>query len=311
MSVPEELEGERLDRCISRIQAGWSRSQVRRWIDAGRVTRNDQSARPADRVQAGDFIQVDVPDVVPAGLRPQSIPLSVIYEDAHLLVVNKQAGLVIHPAAGNPQGTLVNALLHYCSDLSGIGGVERPGIVHRLDRDTTGAIVVAKTDSAHLGLSLAFSRREVSKTYLAVCYGAIAETDLVIDAAVGRHAVDRKRMTVRDDGRTARTLVHVEERLVSTTLVSCRLITGRTHQIRVHLSHRGHAIVGDPIYSGRQWRSIADSSLQKLCRDFPRQALHAFRLEFTHPVTGARVQAEAPPPADLQDLVNQLRSSHA
>jgi 23S rRNA pseudouridine1911/1915/1917 synthase len=222
--------------------------------------------------------------------------------------VSKPAGLVIHPAAGNPSGTLVNALLGHCDDLSGIGGSERPGIVHRLDKDTSGLLVVAKDESSHLGLSLAFRRRQVSKTYLAICYGHPIPGEGVVDAPIARHPTQRKRMAVVASGRPARTHYKVAEALSGTALLNCRLITGRTHQIRVHMAHAGHALVGDSQYSGRQWRNLTDPAARAACRDFPRQALHAWRLGFTHPVTGEAVEFEAPPPADFEELLHVLHS---
>jgi 23S rRNA pseudouridine1911/1915/1917 synthase len=231
----------------------------------------------------------------------------VIHEDGDLLVINKPAGLVIHPAAGNPSGTLVNALLHHCQDLSGIGGVERPGIVHRLDKDTTGIMVVAKSDRAHLALSIAFRRHTIRKTYLAVCYGTPKTADGVVDAPIDRHPRHRQEMAVVSEGRSARTLYRVEQELAGTSMVSCHPVTGRTHQIRVHMAHIGHAIVGDPLYAGRQWRNLADQRVQSACRSFPRQALHARRLAFEHPVSKENVEFEAPLPSDLQDLIAILR----
>jgi 23S rRNA pseudouridine1911/1915/1917 synthase len=275
------------------------------------VRHNDRSARPADRVRPGDVLIVDVPAPAPAEAQPQNIPLDILHEDGDLLVLNKPAGLVIHPAAGNPDGTLVNALLHHCSDLSGIGGVERPGIVHRLDKDTTGAMVVAKNDRTHAALSLAFSRREVSKTYLALAYGVPQTSEGVVDEPIDRHPSDRMRMAVRPDGSPARTLWEIRERFEGLTLLACRLITGRTHQIRVHLAHSGHAIVGDPIYAGRQWKNLPPGPAQAACRRFPRQALHAWRLEFDHPGRGQRMGFEAPLPEDIQNLHQGVRSSAA
>jgi 23S rRNA pseudouridine1911/1915/1917 synthase len=243
----------------------------------------------------------------PLAVEPEAIPLDVIHEDSDLLVLNKPAGLVVHPAAGNPSGTLVNALLHHCHDLSGIGGVERPGIVHRLDKDTTGVMVIAKTDRAHLALSLAFRRHTIRKTYLAVCYGIPKPAAGFIDAPIDRHPNNRKEMAVVGDGRPARTLYEIAEEFSGTATLSCRPVTGRTHQIRVHLAHIGHAIVGDPLYAGRQWRNLTDPSARAACRSFPRQALHAWRLAFEHPVTKQPVEYEASLPDDLQGLVALLR----
>ncbi len=307
LQVPPELDGTRLDRCLAELHPDWTRSRVRRLIDAGHVQLNEKPAKPSARVHNGDRIAVDEPPLEILDAEAEDIPLDVVFEDDDILLVNKPAGLVIHPAAGNPTGTLVNALLHHCKDLSGIGGVERPGIVHRLDKDTTGLLVVAKSDRAHLGLSIAFRNRKIHKTYLAVCYGLPGEPDGVVDAPIDRHPRERQRMAVIAEGRPARTLYHVDEQMAGASLISCRPVTGRTHQIRVHMAYVGHAIVGDSLYAGRQWRNLADPRARAACRGFPRQALHARRLEFTHPVTHEEVAFEAPVPADLDELVTTLR----
>ena len=309
LAVPEDLDGTRLDQCLAELSPEWTRSRVRRLIDAGHVRLNEKPAKPSATVHHGDWIAVDEPPPQKLDTEAEDIPLDIVFEDGDILLVNKPAGLVIHPAAGNPSGTLVNALLHHCSDLSGIGGVERPGIVHRLDKDTTGLLVVAKSDRAHLGLSIAFRNRKVHKTYLAVCFGVPGETDGVVDAPIDRHPRERQRMAVVAEGRPARTLYHVDEQIGGVSLISCHPVTGRTHQIRVHMAHIGHAIVGDPLYAGRQWRNLGDPPAQTACRSFPRQALHARRLEFTHPVTGEEVLFEALVPDDLEELLTTLRAS--
>jgi len=307
LKVPPELEGARLDRCLAELNPEWTRSRVRRLIDAGHVRLNQESAKPSATVHCGDRIVVDEPPIETLDAVAEDIPLDIVFEDDDLLLVNKPAGLVIHPAAGNPSGTLVNALLHHCRDLSGIGGVERPGIVHRLDKDTTGLLVVAKTDRAHLGLSIAFRNRKIHKTYLAVCFGEPGKPDGVVDAPIDRHPRERQRMAVVAAGRPARTLYHVDEEIGGVSLISCHPVTGRTHQIRVHMAHIGHAVVGDPLYAGRQWRNLSDPRAQTACRSFPRQALHARRLGFTHPVSGEEVAFEAPIPDDLEELLTTLR----
>ena len=302
-TVDDRLAGARLDRCIADLHGQWSRSRVRHLIDDGRVLLNGEPGKPATQVAAGDRIEVDEPAPQKLDLVAEDIPLVILHEDSELLILNKPPGLVIHPAAGNPSGTLVNALLQHCKDLSAIGGVERPGIVHRLDKDTSGLMVVAKTERAHLALSIAFRRREVEKRYLAVCFGLPAAGSGVIEGAVGRHPSERKQMAVVATGRQARTLYRVVERFAGTCLVECRPVTGRTHQIRVHMAHLGHAVVGDPVYSGRQWRGLTDPRHRAACRDFPRQALHAWRLAFDHPVTGRRLELVAPPPPDFSGLL--------
>lgn len=306
-TVPPELAGSRLDRCLADLSDRWTRSSVRRLIDSGRVVHNGGPAKPATIVAANDTLTVDEPEPEAPGVAPEEIPLDVLWEDDDLLVVNKPVGLVVHPAAGNPSGTLVNALLHHCSDLSGIGGVARPGIVHRLDKDTSGLMVVAKTDRAHQALALAFRWRKIEKTYLAVCYGSPTENEGVVDAPLGRHPRHRQQMAIVGDGRPARTLWEVAERWDGTSLLHCRLVTGRTHQIRVHMAHVGHALVGDPLYAGRQWKNIGDPGAAAACRRFLRQALHAWRLAFDHPVSGERKSFEAAIPDDLQGLIETLR----
>ena len=307
LEVPAELEGTRLDLCLAALNSEWTRSRVRRLIDAGHVRLNQEPTKPSSTVHRGDRIEVDEPPLETLDAEAEDIPLDIVFEDNDLLLVNKPAGLVIHPAAGNPSGTLVNALLHHCRDLSGIGGVERPGIVHRLDKDTTGLLVIAKSDRAHLGLSLAFRNRKIHKTYLAICFGVPDKPDGVVDAPIDRHPRERQRMAVVAEGRPARTLYHVDEEIGGVSLISCQPVTGRTHQIRVHMAHIGHAIVGDPLYAGRQWRNLGDPRVQTACRSFPRQALHARRLEFTHPVSGEEVSFEAPIPDDLEELLTALR----
>ncbi len=307
-TVDERLAGARLDRCVADLHGEWSRSRVRRLIDDGHVLLNDEPAKPATQVAAGDRIEVDEPAPQKLDLVAEDIPLVILHEDEELLVLDKPPGLVIHPAAGNRSGTLVNALLRHCGELSVIGGVERPGIVHRLDKDTSGLMVVAKTERAHLALSIAFRRREVEKRYLAACFGLPAAASGVIEGAVGRHPTERKQMAVVASGRQARTLYRVVERFAGTCLVECRPVTGRTHQIRVHMAHLGHAVVGDPVYSGRQWRGLEDPRHRAACRDFPRQALHAWRLAFNHPHSGERIEFEAAPPADFVGLLVVLRS---
>ncbi len=305
--VPADAAGLRLDRFLAGSGHGWSRSQVARWIEAGHATRNGRATKPAQLLSPGDVIEVTPPAPTPSEVLPQAIPLDVLYEDSHLIVINKPPGLVIHPAAGNPDGTLVNALLAHCRDLSGIGGVERPGIVHRLDKDTSGVLIAAKTDLAHRALSLSFRWRTTDKRYLAVVYGAPKTAEGVVDAPIARHPTERKRMAVVPGGRPARTLWWVRERFDGGALVECRLVTGRTHQVRVHLAHIGHALVGDPTYSGRQWRTIEDGRVAAVCRDFPRQALHAWKLTITHPVTGEPMTFEAPLPGDILGLLAALR----
>jgi 23S rRNA pseudouridine1911/1915/1917 synthase len=306
--VPEEQRGLRLDRFLA-ASGGWSRAQVARWITDGHATRNDRAVKPAALLQVGDVVAVTPPETAPSELVAQEIPLDVLFEDEHLIVVNKPPGLVVHPAAGNPDGTLVNALLAHCHDLSGIGGVERPGIVHRLDKDTSGVLIAAKNDAAHRALSLSFRWRTTEKRYLCVVYGVPVRDEGVVDAPIARHPNERKRMAVVPGGRASRTLWWTRERFDGAALVECRPVTGRTHQIRVHLAHIGHALVGDQVYAGRQWRGIGDAARAARCQAFPRQALHAWRLTVTHPATGETMTFEAPLPDDLAALLADLRRS--
>lgn len=309
LEVAAEHHGLRLDRFLAGGDHGWSRSQAARWVEGGHVTVNGEpAAKPSLLLRQGDRVQVTPPAVRPTELMAQDIPLDVLFEDEHLIAINKPPGLVVHPAAGNPDGTLVNALLAHCRDLSGVGGVERPGIVHRLDKDTSGVLVAAKHDAAHRGLSLAFRWRTTDKRYLAVIYGIPATAEGVVDAPIARHPIERKRMAVVPGGRAARTLWWLRERFTGTALVECRLITGRTHQVRVHMAHAGHALVGDPVYAGRQWRVLVDPAAT-VCKCFPRQALHAWKLTLTHPITGGELTFEAPLPHDLADLLDQLRGA--
>jgi 23S rRNA pseudouridine1911/1915/1917 synthase len=297
--VPDELDGARLDRAASALLPQHSRSFVARLIEEGRVTvAGGAVTKPSHRVSAGDEIEVDVPPPAPSELVSQDLPLTVIHEDDDIVVIDKPAGLVVHPAAGHADRTLVNALLFHVKDLSGIGGELRPGIVHRLDRDTSGVMVIAKNDAAHRALSGAWSG--VRKEYLAVVYGIPKKSRGTIDAPIARDPRNRKRMAVVAGGRRAVTEYEVVEPLRHASLVRCILRTGRTHQIRVHLKSIGHPIIGDPLYSGPQWRGIPDKRLQKAIAAFPRQALHAARLVL--PV-GA---FEAPLPLDMRELISNL-----
>jgi 23S rRNA pseudouridine1911/1915/1917 synthase len=309
--VPEDAAGLRLDRFVAGSGHGWSRSQATRWIENGHVTRNGRPSKPAQLLATGDVVDVSPPPPTASEVLPQAIPLDVLYEDEQLIVIDKPPGLVVHPAAGNPDGTLVNALLAHCRDLSGIGGVERPGIVHRLDKDTSGVLVAAKTDLAHRALSLSFRWRTTDKRYLAVVYGAPDADEGVVDAPIARHPSERKRMAVVAGGRPARTLWWVRERFAGAALVECRLVTGRTHQVRVHMTHIGHALIGDQTYAGRQWRALADAGAAAACREFPRQALHAWKLTITHPTNGEAMTFEAPLPADIAGLLDRLRGAGA
>ncbi len=298
--VPAELDGARLDRAASALLPQHSRSFLARLIDEGRVAvAGSAVTKPSHRVSAGDAIEVDIPPPAPSDLVSQDLPLTVLHEDDDIVVVDKPPGLVVHPAAGHADRTLVNALLFHVKDLSGIGGELRPGIVHRLDRDTSGVMVIAKNDAAHRALTAAWS--SVRKEYLAVVYGIPKQSRGTIDAPIGRDPRNRKRMAVVPGGRRAVTDYEVVERLRHASLLRCTLRTGRTHQIRVHLKSLGHPIIGDALYSGPQWRGIPDKRLQKAIAAFPRQALHAARLVLPAGTF------EAAMPEDMQRLVDALR----
>ena len=296
--------GERLDKWLAGRLPDRSRSELQRWIEAGLVTRGTRVLKASYRVADGDTITVEAPAPQDYAVTPEAIPLDVVYEDADLLVINKVAGMVVHPAVGNWHGTLVNAILHRCPDLEGVGGLHRPGIVHRLDKDTSGLILVAKNDRAHRILQAQFQAREVKKTYLALAYGRVTPASFLVDAAIGRDDRDRKRMTVlpAGKGRAAVTRFEVLEYYTSGstgdfTRLACQPFTGRTHQIRVHLAYLRHPIVGDATYGGKRQPFLP-------C---PRQFLHAQRLRFRLPDTGAEVEFSAPLPADLQGVLDRLR----
>jgi 23S rRNA pseudouridine1911/1915/1917 synthase len=286
-SITPEDVGERLDRFVTRQLPEHSRAYLQQRIEQGQISVDGRAAKPGYRLRAGDRITVSLPPPQPWGVLPEPIPLDILYEDVHLLVVNKAAGVVVHPSPGNASGTLVNALLAHCTHLSGIGGVERPGIVHRLDKDTSGAMVVAKDDVTHRGLARQFAERRVKKLYLAVVSGDIRHAEGVIDAAVGRHPVHRQKMSTQTRvGRQAVTEFRVLERFGLYTLVELRPRTGRTHQIRVHMAALGHPLLGDPTY-GRYRKELERLPLAHQLAWFRRQALHAWVLGFTHPATGA------------------------
>lgn len=304
--VDERSQGDRLDSLLGRSGLIPSRSQAQRLIADGHVSVNGQAVAKAGlKLAAGDRVRVVIPPAEPSAVQPEDIPLDVVYEDEDLIVINKPPGMVVHPAAGNRTGTLVNALLARAGKLSSIGGVERPGIVHRLDKDTSGLLVVAKNDLAHQSLSRQIAAHAASRRYLALVVGDLAQDSGTIDAPIGRHPTDRKKMAVvAGGGRTAVTHFAVLERFAvggaKFTLVEARLETGRTHQIRVHLAACGHPVVGDPTYGPKTKLAVAVS--------FPRQALHAWRLRFAHPRTGASMKFEAPLPADFAGLLRDLRS---
>lgn len=299
--------GQRLDKALADA-SGLSRERVKALLGEGRVTLGGKAAVQASfKPAAGTSFSIAVPAATPAEAIAQDIPLAVVFEDAHLIVVDKPAGLVVHPAAGNLDGTLVNALLHHCQgQLSGIGGVARPGIVHRIDKDTSGLLVVAKSDAAHEGLARQFADHSIARAYLAVVAGLPVPPSGTVRGAIARSTTNRKKMALVEEGRGKHAVTHFRtiEPLRGATLVECRLETGRTHQVRVHLSSIGHPLLGDPVY-GR-----TPSRLRPLLAElgFHRQALHAAELGFLHPITGERVDLASPTPEDMTRLIDELRN---
>jgi len=290
--APKQVARLRLDRFLASQLSGHSRARLQRLIRARFVRLNGQAARPRDLVHAGDVIELTEPPLEKIDNQPEHIPLEILFEDDDLIVISKPAGLVVHPGAAHREHTLVNALLHHCPALSGIGGKERPGIVHRLDKETSGCLVIAKNDQAHRGLATQFAARSVEKIYLALVAGKLRKTAGVIEERIGRHPVDRQRMSVTSSrGRAAKTEYRVVRSSDKMSLVECQLHTGRTHQIRVHLHHLGHPVLGDKVYA------------PKLAKDYPRQMLHAWKLGFQHPCTGEWKKFEAPLPEDFTDAM--------
>jgi len=310
--APAEAAGQRADRFLADAIGTLSRSRIKSLIEAGHASRDGNPLRePAEPVRAGATYEIAPPEPVAANPQPQSIPFPILYEDRDLLVLDKPAGLVVHPAPGNEDGTLVNALLAHCGDsLPGIGGERRPGIVHRLDRDTTGVMVVAKTEQALATLSAMFAARDLDRAYLALVWGVPAPAAGDIEGPIGRDPRDRKRMAVvRGGGKPALTRYRTQQVFsAAVSLLECRLATGRTHQIRVHLASEGHPVVGDPLYLRRipaASRLLPEATRRPLL-DFPRQALHAASLGFRHPRTGMALSFRSDPPPDFVALVEEL-----
>lgn len=299
--------GMRLDRALADVLPDLSRERIKALILDGRVRAGDgRAARdPAMKVAAESLFALDLPAPRPADAQPEAIPLAIVHEDAHLIVVDKAAGMVVHPAAGNLDGTLVNALLAHCDgQLSGIGGVARPGIVHRIDKDTSGLLVVAKSDRAHEGLARQFKDHSIRRLYKAFVHGVPTRMAGTVDTWIGRSDADRKKMAVQREGRGKHAVTHyrVASPLKGAALVECRLETGRTHQVRVHMTHLGHPLIGDPVYARSQSRHR--DLLKQL--DFHRQALHAAQLGFIHPVDGSDLDFHSPLPRDMQELFSHL-----
>jgi len=308
--VTERDQGRRLDQFLPETDLGLSRSQAKKWIEAEVILLNQKTTKPSALVKKGDIVSGTLPEPTPLSLEPEPFPLRILYEDPSVIVIDKPSGMVVHPAYGNPSGTLVNALLYHCKDLAGINGVLRPGIVHRLDKNTSGVMVVAKDDEAYHQLTRQFRNRTVEKIYLAIACGKFGQQEGLIDSAIGRHPSQRKRMSTRTKkGRTAITRWKVVERMGGFTLLEVSPQTGRTHQIRVHLASIGHPLLGDPLY-GRKGRpgAIQDPLLKECMKRMNRQALHAHRLGFNHPRTRERVQFVSPMPDDMKEALECLRS---
>lgn len=305
LDVTDEYDGIRLDHYITAVLPERSRSQIQRLIRTRHVRLNRKSVRASHTVHPGDVVELEIPAAVPATPTAEALPLTILHDDADLVVVNKPPGMVVHPAAGHESGTLVNALLHHVAGLSGIGGEQRPGIVHRLDRGTSGAMVVAKHDAAHAELSRQFADREVEKEYVALVWGLL-NTGRRIDAPLGRDPSNRQKMSTRARrARTAVTRVTGTERFRGLTLATIAISTGRQHQIRVHLNSIGHPVVGDAVYGGLRRHLAAD---HRILATLERPFLHAYRLAFVHPRDGRRVEFRADVPDDLQLVLDDLRA---
>ena len=290
--IVEDQLGSRLDQYLAAQLPELSRARIQALIKEGEITVNGKATKAKTPVERNMRIEVNIPEPEPAEAQPQDIPISVLYEDRHVIVIDKESGMVVHPAAGNPDGTLVNAVLFHCGDLSGIGGVERPGIVHRLDKDTSGCIVVAKNDQAHLSLTTQFAERDTGKIYLAVVQGCPKEPKGTVFTNIGRHPVNRLKMAVVNPGSGTPAITDWEvlhyDAAPDSSLVMCTLHTGRTHQIRVHMLHLGHPLIGDPIYAHPQRQKARPGRLM----------LHAWRLAFNHPADGRRIAIQSPIPAE-------------
>ncbi len=301
----EQHNGVRLDRALTAFVTQLSRTRLKKLIEEGQVSLDGSPAlQPKTKLRPGQQIQITIPDILEPGLEPEAIPLKILYEDSSIIVIDKPPGLVTHPGAGVTSGTLVNALLHHCSDLSGVGGVRRPGIVHRIDKDTSGIIVVAKNDQAHTSLADQFQKREIDKEYLAICQGVPEDLSGKIDMPIGRDNRVRIKMAVNHStGKPALTKWRLEKPLKGAALLKVKIYTGRTHQIRVHLSHIGHPILGDTRYQGPSEMPTSDGQIFKV----ERQLLHSWRISFTHPVTQKRISFQADLPQDFLNTIALLQ----
>lgn len=296
LTVEEDNENERIDRFVCDVLADLSRSYIQKLIEGGNITVGDKAVKSSYKVKRGDTIRVVTPDSVIPDILPEDIPLDILYEDEDVLVVNKPKGMVVHPAPGHYEHTLVNAVMYHCKDcLSGINGVMRPGIVHRIDKDTSGSVIICKNDKAHESLAKQFEEHSIGREYLAIVTGVINDNEGTVDKPIGRSSSDRKKMCVKPDGKRAVTHYKVEKRLNGYTVLRCILETGRTHQIRVHMSSIGHPVAGDTVY-GNGLKTPVDTK---------GQALFAEILEFTHPVTGERIRTRAPLPEYFETFIKR------
>jgi 23S rRNA pseudouridine1911/1915/1917 synthase len=308
LTVEGSEAGARLDVWLAGRLPELSRARVQALMAEGAVRLDGRATRPSVRLRGGEEVTVDLPDPVAASVAAEDLPLAIVHQDPWLVVVDKPAGMTVHPGAGRPAGTLVNALLHHVRDLSGVGGVLRPGIVHRLDRGTSGLMVVAKDDETHRSLAAQFASRTVEKEYLAIVHGVPRAKQGVVETAIGRDPVHRMKMSVRAPrGRAARSAYTVEEALDGAALLRVRIHTGRTHQIRVHLASLGHPVAGDATYGGTRTPASRRPEARAALAALGRPALHAARLVFEHPASGERLRFEAPLPADLTALLSVLR----
>lgn len=304
VTIPETSENERLDQALAKLLPEYSRTQIKEWIENGSAKLNGEAVKAKTKVRAGDVVAIIAELKAQPAWEAQSIPLNIIHEDEDIIIINKPAGLVVHPGAGNTNSTLLNALLHHAPLL---GELPRAGILHRLDKDTSGLLVIAKTAPSYRQLNTMLKNREISREYRAIVYGALI-SGKTVDAPIGRHPLQRKKMAVNDDGKPAITHYRIGEKFRHHTLLNVKLETGRTHQIRVHLSHSKHPIVGDVLYGGRvQLSKNMSDELITCLRQFKRQALHAFRLGFIHPTKNEHMEWEAPIPDDMLALLALLR----
>ena len=297
IEITEEHKGSRIDKALSAVNPEWSRTQIQTWLKDSLVLVSGIQVKPNYKVRLGDIVTVEEPELEELDMVAEELNLDIVYEDKDVLVVNKARGMVVHPAPGHPSGTVVNGLMHHCTDLSGINGVLRPGIVHRIDKDTSGLLMVAKNDKAHVSLVDQLVNRTVTRVYTALVHGHIPHDNGTIEAPIGRDSRERQNMAIVDKGRHAVTHFKVIERFGDYTLVECKLETGRTHQIRVHMKYIGYPLVGDPKYG------------PKKTLEFNGQVLHAGTLGFDHPVTGEYLEFNSPLPEDFKELVDEVRKS--